>query len=242
MLDVALLGNPTAAQHLLILEPGRLVLYRRQANEWKAVDAAGIPPLKPWPRDIRGRIVVSGGNVEIRLPGLFCRGQAREKVVVECNSQPDPDGLTPGRNFYPAGRPGDENGLHYYGKIEGKSDDSHLQLASGTDGRTYVQRGGASDAVTSFVGWGSDLASLESECGLKHQVLATRAGDRTSSDAIRAYEIHSARPVAVSPPLEFAGPILSLQRTFDSETAVAIIRNIESGDYEAYRVTLACGN
>ncbi len=244
VLDAALLGNPTANQSLLVLETSRLFLYRRQNGQWKLVDAAHIPPVKPWPRDVRGQIFDPEGTLEVRLPGLLCKGAAREKVILDCSQKPEPGGLTPGRNFYPAG-PSVTGGTKeppYYAGADGKDDFSYLELVSGTDGRIYVFRGDGSSVAATFSGWGSDIASLDTECGLKRQILATRTGDRTSPDAVQAYEIHDDRPVAVGAPLEFAGPIMSLQRTADLRTVMVIVRNVETGNYEIYRITLTCSN
>jgi len=47
--------------------------------------------------------------------------------------------------------------------------------------------------------------------------------------------------VLVSLPVDFNGPIAALWSESNGNTAVAVSQNLESGKYEAYRLTLACG-
>jgi hypothetical protein len=42
--------------------------------------------------------------------------------------------------------------------------------------------------------------------------------------------------------LEMSGPVLDLSTTLDSKSAVAVVRNLTTGNYEVYRITLACAN
>ena len=69
--------------YLWILEPGRLVLYRREGGEWRASAGAKIPHSEPWPRDVRGSLWVEpaisapGGvsappELRASLPGVTC--------------------------------------------------------------------------------------------------------------------------------------------------------------------------
>jgi hypothetical protein len=88
--------------------------------------------------------------------------------------------------------------------------------------------------------WGSDSAAVRTSCGAGSQVLATTTGDQ-SQDSIRAYEFPDRDPVAVSAAVEFPGPVSALWTEAKGDGAVAIARNRETGSYEAFRLSLACG-
>jgi hypothetical protein len=88
-------------------------------------------------------------------------------------------------------------------------------------------------------GWGSDLASVKTSCGAGWQVLATSSGDG-NADSVRAYEFPDRDPVAVSAALEFTGAITALWTEAKGDTAVAVVRDRETGSYEAFRLALAC--
>jgi hypothetical protein len=113
-----------------------------------------------------------------------------------------------------------------------------LALFAGVDGQVHVLDG-ISDRIAGNLGWGSDIASVHTECGSGWQVLATQSGTGPA-DSIRSYEIPDREPVLVSQPLEFGGQITALWSESNGNTAVAVSRNSETGKYEAYRLSIAC--
>jgi len=98
---------------------------------------------------------------------------------------------------------------------------------------------GITDQV-SRLNWGSDVASVKSSCGSGWQVLVARPGDN-AVDSLRAYELPDRDPVAVSPALDFTGGITALWSEAKGTSAVAVSRNAETGNYEAFRLAVACG-
>lgn len=113
-----------------------------------------------------------------------------------------------------------------------------LWVFAGTDGRVHMIDGD-SDQITNFP-WGNDLAGVRTACGAGWQVLASSGGE-AAKDSIRAYEFPDRDPLAVTPEVEFDGSITALWTESRGDTAVAISRNRETGDYEAFRVALGCG-
>jgi len=89
--------------------------------------------------------------------------------------------------------------------------------------------------------WGSDLASLKTSCGAGWQVLAT-SSEEGSADSVRAYEFPDRDPVAVSAAVDFpgAGVVTALWTEAKADTAIAVVRNRETGSYEAFRLAVAC--
>ena len=68
--------------------------------------------------------------------------------------------------------------------------------------------------------------------------LTTSSGDDTQRDWVQA--LSSEPPgVAISNKLDFPGPVLALRS--GSEESRAIVRNLNTGNYEAYRLSFSCG-
>ncbi len=112
-----------------------------------------------------------------------------------------------------------------------------LWLFAALDGRVHVVDG-ISDQMTTLA-WGSDVASVRTACGAGWQVLATSSGG-LAQDSVRAYEIPDRDPVAVSAAVDFPGIITALWTEARGDTAVAIMKNQETGSYEAFRLAVAC--
>jgi hypothetical protein len=113
-----------------------------------------------------------------------------------------------------------------------------LWLFAGTDGKIHLIDG-INDQSSTF-GWGSDIAALRTSCGAGSQVLATTSGDQ-AQDSIRAYEFPDRDPVAVSSAIDFPGPVSALWTEARGDSGIAIARNRDTGSYEAFRLSLACG-
>jgi len=72
ILDLAFLnGEP------LMLDPGRLPIYRRQDDRWVIRENATVPKPAPPPRNVRGRLILAGDSIQAQLPGLVCKGTVR---------------------------------------------------------------------------------------------------------------------------------------------------------------------
>jgi hypothetical protein len=61
-------------------------------------------------------------------------------------------------------------------------------------------------------------------------------------DSLRAFEIPDRDPIAVSTAVEFNGQIAALWPDGSGTAATAIVRKKDTGWYEAYRVSVTCGN
>ena len=112
-----------------------------------------------------------------------------------------------------------------------------LWLFAALDGQVHMV-----DGVTELsakLGWGSDVANVKTSCGAGWQVLATSAVDQ-GGDWVRAYEFPDRDAVPVSAAVEFPGEVTALWTEAKGETAVAVARNRETGNYEAFRLAMAC--
>jgi hypothetical protein len=94
--------------------------------------------------------------------------------------------------------------------------------------------------------WGSDLAAVHSSCGTGTQLLVSERADLASAnsarDGLSAFEIPDRDPVAASSAVEFDGRIVVLWSESVGNGATAIVRRNNTGWYEAYSVSISCGN
>ncbi len=248
MLDVAVLDETAVATHLAVLEPEKVSLYRLQTGKWQAEQTLPIVHAHPWPRDLRGRLVLGKDHLlDVYLPGVVCSSTPAAPVTLNCHEGDDPWPLgtagvslsaffSPARNFFtgainpPLGK--FATVPKFYSAAAIPRDKYALWLFAATDGRIH-EVDGVSDQ-TAVLGWG-DIASVKTTCGSGWQVLAA------AQDSVRAYEFPDRDPVAVSSAVDFSGTISALWAENKGDTAVAIARNSNTGSYEAFRLAVSCG-
>jgi len=79
-------------------------------------------------------------------------------------------------------------------------------------------------------------------CGSEDRFLATGAGDDTQADSLQMFETAPSGAVAVSPELKFPGPITALHAgILGRDWPSAVVRNLTTGNYEAYHLSFSCG-
>jgi hypothetical protein len=66
--------------------------------------------------------------------------------------------------------------------------------------------------------------------------------DWTTSDLLQVVPVDSSRKGSSGMFSDFPGPILSINGEQNPASALVVTRNLRTGNYEVYRVTLACGN
>jgi len=103
--------------------------------------------------------------------------------------------------------------------------------------------------VLSVVPWwdfpgheGATAAELWQTCGQGSIVLSTGNGDWTQPDSIQPYIVSEsgATVIPAGDPMPMDGPVIYLTRQDQGNTARAIVRNLATGNYEAYIVTATC--
>ncbi|MBZ5581143.1 MAG: hypothetical protein LAQ30_02865 [Acidobacteriia bacterium] len=250
ILDVAFPGDA-----MLILTPSGLVWLRRQGGEWIRALSVPLPEARVWPRDVRGRLRLTGAAYQAYLPGFACSGAWQPPASIECRPTDDPWTLesgsramllanyAAGRNYFD-GRIITQAGQRktvppFYSAAASTDQGRTVWLLAGVDGRTRLfdaafDPGGELDA------WGSDIAGAEARCGGGSQALATRPGDSTETDAVQAFGIVNRAAMPLSAPVEFPGPVTALWVS-GGTSAVAVSKNLGTGRYEAYLLTIACG-
>lgn len=250
LLDLALVeGNIAEGAHLLALTPDSVELYQLQSSEWRLrqTQPLGMAPLAS--RDLRGRIVAEENRgFDAFLPGLRCSGTAAEKLSVACRQSDDPWPLDDDRRvlaFYAANRNFFNGVLSGSNALNG-SVNPFYSAAVLTDRVIYSDVGGHPEIVingqrpaTITAQWGSSIAGIQSACQ-PDLVLASSAADFNRSDSITAFRQMNSDFGAISEPISFDGPVLSLKTAADRLQALAI--SYSPGRYEAYLVAARCGH
>jgi len=249
ILDVAF-----PATGMLVLSLSKVTLYTRRNGSWELRQAVPLSPGKPWPRDPRGRLRVTGASFQAFLPGMVCGGAAEPSLSMECRADDEPWVLESGsratllanfavtRNYFD-GRVATGTGLRktiapFYSAASVEERGRPLWLLATLDGRTQIFDAGLEPAGA-VAGWGSDIAGTEASCGGGRQVLATRPGDAGQPDAIQAFAIVNRAAGPLTAPVEFAGPVTALWPS-SATSALAVARNPQTGRYAAYVITVVC--
>jgi hypothetical protein len=105
------------------------------------------------------------------------------------------------------------------------------------DGRTRLFEHSDERPFAIVDGLGSEIATVQTKCGSGWQVLTTRPGDWTEADAIQAYEVQDHQLVPVGAAVDVPGPVMSLD-----DSGIAVVRNLKTGKYEAFNITITCGH
>ena len=248
ILDVAFAGD-----RMLVLSPSGIAIPAGRGVVTR--QAVLLAPAKPWPRDLRGRLRVNGDRVQAYLPGLLCNGSVEPLIRLECQPSDEPWVLESGshaillgsyaedRNYFD-GRVVTQNGERktvapFYTAAAVDEERGSLWLLALVDGETQILDG-ALQPVAALGSWGSDIVGISARCADGSQVLATRPGDSNEPDAIQAFSIVNRTAVPLAPPVTFAGPVTALWPSTPA-SALAVARDVTTGKYEAYALTLVCG-
>jgi hypothetical protein len=241
ILDVAL-----ADQDLLLLQAGRITRFAAAGGQWEARESAGFNPLN-LPRDPRGRLMVQSGAWLAYLPGAICSG-AVQPLDARCR---DADEVWPllrdpalrasiarGRNHFDGrvSAPGvSKNVPPFYAAAQAAPD---RWIFTRLDGRAWLFDASL-DPVIAIGAWGSDVAGVAAKCGPGSILLATRPAEGSEKDSIRVYQIMDRQVAEAASAIDMPGPVTALW-TMDETSAVAVARDLASGEYAAYRLAVSC--
>lgn len=238
------------------------------ARAWELEVSLSLAHSRALPRDLRGRLLLRRDHLfDVYLPGTFCRStpNAVAPLALTCNDSADltynepwpltPDDgsvrafFAPSRNFFTGAlSPGIgkvSNVPSFYSAAALPRSGYTLWVFAAVDGSSHLVDGMTDQAIRREK-WGSDLAAVHSSCGAGMQLLVSESGDMVSRnserDGLSAFEIPDRDPVAASSAVEFDGRIVALWPETSGNSATAIVRRNNTGWYEAYRVSISCGN
>lgn len=252
ILDVAVLeGNPRRA---FVLTDSAVSAFEFKNSHWLQTQSLPIAHATPFPRDIRGRLALRKDHLfDVYLPGVICHSSEAGTPSLNCSRSDDPWPLAiadfgvsgffaPARNFFTGvltpGVGKQRSAPAFYSAAAVPKDRYVLWIFSGVDGQVHLLDG-ITQQTSGRLRWGSDIAGIRTACRPDWLVLATSPGDE--EDSIEAFEIPDREPVAASQKLPIHGLITALWTQQNGETATAVYRNTETGNYEALQLSLACG-
>jgi hypothetical protein len=254
--DEAILDVAFPAAGMLVLSPASVTLYTHSGGQWEAQGAIPLAPAKAWPRDLRGHLRVKGSGFQALLPGLACSGVSEPAFTMECHASDEPwvlesgsrdlllANFAAGRNYFD-GHITTQTGQRktvapFYSASSAESLGRTWWLLETVDGRTQLLDAALDAAGTASAAWGSDIAGTDAHCGAGTQVLATRAGDDGQPDGIQAFTMADRAPEPLTEAVGFPGPVVALW-TAGGSSALAVVRDLRTGKYAAYVVTVVCG-
>ncbi len=245
ILDVAVLDS-----FVVVLSPSKIALYaERQLKQ-----VVPIAPGKAWPRDLRGRLRLNGGRLQVLLPAMECSGMVQPQLSIDCRPSEEPWVLESGsraillatysrdRNYFD-GHVILQNGSRksvapFYSAAAVEDPAGTIWLLATLDGRTQIFDA-AFEAVAAIPSWGSDVVGTSGRCAGGSAILATLAGDATEPDGVQAFSIVNRMAVALGAPASFNGPVTALWPSTPS-SALAVVHDLATGKYAAYVLSLVC--
>lgn len=252
ILDIAQV-QAGAEPHMIVLDPAAILLYKMTAGRWTPEQQFAIPHVRAWPRDIRGRLVLARDHLfDAYLPGVVCASTAKPPLTVNCrpgdDSWPIAGAQTAlfgaSRNFFTGvvtPTIGKATSVPAFYSAAGIPRPTYTLWAfARADGSVHLMDG-VNDVGIRARDWGSDLAAVKSSCSAQTQLLVTGTGDGESADVVRAFEIGDREPVEVSSPVELTGPVTALWTSSDARSATAVVRNLKTGNYDAFELAITCG-
>jgi len=244
-------GNP---RRMLVLATGAITPYEFRDGHWNAGQALTITHAHPFPRDLRGRIVLRKDHLfDAYLPGLVCRSTNSSPLALNCAHSDDPWPLqteqfgvsgffAPARNFFTGALvPGvgrQRSAPAFYSAAAVSKDRYTLWILAGVDGQLHLLDG-INQQVETKIHWGSSLAGVHASCRTGGQVLVSSTGE-AGTDSIQLFELPNREPLPVSQKLDLNGTITELWPSSDGESATVIFRNSATGNYEAMFLNLIC--
>ncbi len=249
ILDAALVDSGSA-RNLLLLSRNSLALYLWSAGKLSLQQSLPIAHGAPFPADLRGRIVVAHDHLfDAYLPGVSCASGTGTPMTMTCRATDDPWPIGGQKAFFNSARnyftgilaPGVGTQLPpFFSAATLPRVNYTLWLFNGVDGQVRAYDSVELRTIPNTRNWGSDMISVRSNCGVGTQLLVTASGDDTVADTLHAYEMVDREPNEVASQLAMDGPITALWPSADASSAVAVVRNLQTGQYDAYNITIAC--
>jgi hypothetical protein len=219
ILDILLVDSDS---QMLVLSTNKLASYRLMGDKWTPSSAVSLVLSRPLPRDPRGRLEGTADGFRAYLPTATCQGTWNPDIKLACVNGTETWPDTQARWV------ADRNTLESEG-TKARFFASANGLFSTADGRVEDRAG---QPIAGAEGWGSDIAGTTDPCGTGTAVIAS--GANADREELRVYEIANGQATPASDAVSLPGPVTALW------PAVLVVRNLQTGQYEASRLALAC--
>jgi hypothetical protein len=227
--DEPILDLVTIDEEMLVLSASDVTRYRRTPAGWERAESRPVPPAG---RDPRGRMMISGESITIFLPGGTCQGQRKSSLQWNCE-ETQTEFLLDGENvrFTPGGNTLENSTDKFYSVTHA----GNVRLITELNGRIHASQG---QQTFAWDGWGSDVVAINGGCATGPLVIVGSANGRGSTDSLTPLEVTGQSPRTAGDPLTMPGPVTALWPV--SGGALAVVRQLATGKYGAYNITLDC--
>ena len=239
ILDVSILEENGSPTRIAVLSAENVSFYRLQGGKWQPEQVQAIAHAKPWPLDLRGRLLLNKDHdLDAYLPGVMCRSGTPS---LNCRESDDPWPMVPGSligsgTVFPSASSGPSAAVSQITAFFAPTRNFFTGVLTPAIGKfsnvpkfyssAFVPRDRytlwlftatdgrvhALDGMSdqaSKLDWGSDVATVRTACGAGWQVLAV-SNAPDGNDTVRAYEFPDRDPVAVSPAVDMPGEVSAM--------------------------------
>jgi len=242
ILDAALSGD-----RLVVLDPRTVTRYQRSDAGWLRADSQPIAAARAWPRDVRGKLRVDGGRLEVFLPGVVCRGTS-DAARLACAAaddvgQPwplgiDNTGIEANRNYFHT-----PEGLTFFAAAPLGPEADARWLVAGSSGALLFLDDGRQSVAT--VASGDDVATLSAPCagsggGAGNVVLVASSGRGARPDTLRLFRAVHRQLIPAAAPVELPGRFTALWAAPDATSAIAVSHDAGADRHEAFHIRISC--
>ena len=253
VLDFALLGQTVDANTpLLVLTREQIGVFLFRNGRWEPQGSYLPVQFRRFPRDVIGRVKVTGSNFEANVANVKCSGSSADLSKTSCISSvewefgvlggfPLSGQYVIGRNWFELMEDVDRltKPFTFFSVAEFERDGKPALIAAGADRKLYIGMHGTHEPFDGPTDWGSQLASLRSACGEGPYLLTTVAGDYNAEDRVQAYRFSGNGFVTAGSATAFEGPVEAMWPEPNFGARV-IVHNLKTGFYEAYLLNAAC--
>jgi len=246
--------NPPAAKEcgkVLVLYTDGVVLMDAE----QSFPRLAISHESAWPRDLRGRLEISGADFQARVEGIECSGNIGRVQASKCAPVNSPwiftgagqaafAFLAPSGNWFQwaaatsSGAKVNREPFFSLAALEIAGEPAWISTGTKGDTRLVSAKNGNTFGTTSA--WGSEVATVKTECGTGWQILTTSKRDRTELDSVAVYEWAGNEFRSLSDPLELDGTVVAMRPAENGGPARAVVHNLKTGNYEAYLLKVGC--
>jgi hypothetical protein len=225
ILDILLVDS---GSQMLVLSADKIASYRSAGDRWVPSATASLVLPRSLPRDPRGRLEAAGEGFRAYLPVATCEGTWKPELRLTCSN---------GTAVWPdtqAHWVADRNVL--------ESEAIKTPFYAVADG-VFTMAGGrvldlSGRAVAGAEVWGSDVAGVDNPCGAGSELIASSAN--AEREEVRAYQVANGQASPASDTILLPGPVTALWPAESHVQATLVVRNLQTGEYEASRLGLAC--
>ena len=226
ILDI-LLVNPDSE---LVLSADQLVSYGVDGDKWSPAATASLLLPRPVPRDPRGRLSATADGFRAYLPGATCEGSFQPQFKAVCvpgNTNWAEARWVTDRNWLESDSikaPFYSTGAGFFAMADGHIQDRAGRLLAGSES------------------WGSDIAGLADPCvpGATAAAIVIASSASVERDEVRVFETASGQASPISDAVPLPGPVTALWPSGSEREATLVVHNLQTGEYEASRLVLAC--